>query len=79
MDKFVKLQERNLIKIWAEKTGQSMAKAKTELRDIMKSASAVEVKESTARIIKHILKIRKTNHERTNEPLWRTPHHKEMN
>ena len=56
MDKLVKLQERNLIKIWAEKTGQSTAKAKKELRDIMKSASAVQVKESTARIIKNTKK-----------------------
>lgn len=53
MDKFVKLQERNLIKVWAEKTGLTMAKAKTELRDIMKAHNAVEVKESTARILKH--------------------------
>ena len=53
MDKFVKLQERNLIKVWAEKNGLSIAKAKTELRDIMKAHNAVEVKESTARILKH--------------------------
>lgn len=52
MDKLVKLQERNLIKVWAEKTGLSTAKAKAELRDIMESAKAVEVRESTARIIK---------------------------
>jgi hypothetical protein len=50
IDKLVKIQEGNLVRIWADKTGEPLAKAKKSLRAAL--ADALETRSTQQRIIK---------------------------
>jgi hypothetical protein len=52
IDRLVSVQERNLIRVWADKTGESAKDAKESLRAAMAAADAIEMKRSAQRILK---------------------------
>lgn len=52
LDTAVKLQERNIVSLWAEKHGISVPQARKALRELMTKKDALSVKEGMGRIIK---------------------------
>jgi hypothetical protein len=52
IDRLVSIQERNLIRVWADRTGESAKEAKESLRAAMTAANAIEMKSSAQRILK---------------------------
>ena len=52
LHKFVKLSEKNLVDVWAQRTGESKANARKSIREAMKEEDALQVKEGLARVVK---------------------------